>query len=310
MRATRATRRDDPERLRQGLLPELLALHPQVPPVQDGRWQRLTKLGLDAQRNLFAVLGTPEERVARLGCILNNSQSQFREDLLLLPLLLGLALGRAGRFVEAGALDGLDISNTLVLERCFGWTGLLIEASPSNFAQLRRSGRSATMVHAALCADGTVVNVADGAATNGLRQRSAGGAEAHVVPQGGDGAVSVPCRGLGRMQAELGLPAAPDFLSLDVEGSEAAALATVDASGIGVVLVEMHGRRGASQEASRLNAEGVHERLTSAGLQRCSAFRIYWSAVYLRAGLCPRSPRMRVEKWPCNPTRCNTTLTA
>ena len=166
------------------------------------------------------------------------------------------------------------------------------------------------MVHAALCADGTVVNVADGAATNGLRQRSAGGAEAHVVPQGGDGAVSVPCRGLGRMQAELGLPAAPDFLSLDVEGSEAAALATVDASGIGVVLVEMHGRRGASQEASRLNAEGVHERLTSAGLQRCSAFRIYWSAVYLRAGLCPRSPRMRVEKWPCNPTRCNTTQTA
>ena len=184
MRATRATRRDDPERLRQGLLPELLALHPQVPPVQDGRWQRLTKLGPDAQRNLFAVLGTPKERVARLGCILNNSQSQFREDLLLLPLLLGLALGRAGRFVEAGALDGLDISNTWMLERCFGWTGLLIEASPSNFAQLRRSGRSATMVHAALCADGTVVNVADGAARNGLRQRGAGGAEEGVANRG------------------------------------------------------------------------------------------------------------------------------
>ena len=44
-------------------------------------------------------------------------------------------------FVELGALDGWHGSNTLMLERCFGWTGLLIEASPHNFRNLQRSGR-------------------------------------------------------------------------------------------------------------------------------------------------------------------------
>ena len=33
-----------------------------------------------------------------------------------------------GRYFEIGALDGVTLSNTYALQRCLGWSGLLIEA--------------------------------------------------------------------------------------------------------------------------------------------------------------------------------------
>lgn len=45
---------------------------------------------------------------------------------------------RNGFFVEAGAGDGLWISNTLLLEQKYGWTGILIEPT-SAFAKLQQN---------------------------------------------------------------------------------------------------------------------------------------------------------------------------
>jgi len=98
------------------------------------------------------------------------SKSQFQEDVLLLPYLLALAgmPGAAGTFVELGAVDGLKYSNTLLLERCFGWRGLLVEGNPASYAALRRNvqrgARSARTraAHSAVCAGRGVVNFTAG----------------------------------------------------------------------------------------------------------------------------------------------------
>ncbi|XP_045583989.2 protein Star-like [Procambarus clarkii] len=50
---------------------------------------------------------------------------------------------RGGYFVEAGALDGEYISNTLWLEEKMGWTGLLIEADTVSYRALRSKHRKA-----------------------------------------------------------------------------------------------------------------------------------------------------------------------
>jgi FkbM family methyltransferase len=42
---------------------------------------------------------------------------------------------RGGFFIEAGANNGLDQSNTTFLEQAFGWTGLLIEPNPHKFRE-------------------------------------------------------------------------------------------------------------------------------------------------------------------------------
>ena len=43
---------------------------------------------------------------------------------------------RGGFFVEFGATDGVVLSNTLLLEREFGWIGLCAEPNPKFFPQL------------------------------------------------------------------------------------------------------------------------------------------------------------------------------
>ena len=53
---------------------------------------------------------------------------------------------------QLGAYDGSTYSNTLALERCFGWRGLLIEANAKNYAKLAQTSRTAAMVHAGVCA--------------------------------------------------------------------------------------------------------------------------------------------------------------
>ena len=54
---------------------------------------------------------------------------------------------RKGFFVEAGALDGERLSNTLWLERELGWTGLLIEPNPVNYRNLVTKQRKAWTSH-------------------------------------------------------------------------------------------------------------------------------------------------------------------
>ena len=84
-----------------------------------------------------------------VSCATLASHSQWGEDQALLPLLLAASSGRPGRFVELGALDGLTFSNTLMLEDCFNFTGLLIEANPANYALARRNRPHVTVQHAA-----------------------------------------------------------------------------------------------------------------------------------------------------------------
>lgn len=59
---------------------------------------------------------------------------------------------RGGFFVEAGALDGEFLSNTLLLERDLGWTGLLVESNGDSFKELLTKRRKAWASHSCLAA--------------------------------------------------------------------------------------------------------------------------------------------------------------
>ncbi|KAF2355204.1 Methyltransferase FkbM [Trinorchestia longiramus] len=57
---------------------------------------------------------------------------------------------REGIFVEAGALDGETMSNTLGLEKTRGWSGLLVEAEKVAFSQLQQKHRRAWLANICL----------------------------------------------------------------------------------------------------------------------------------------------------------------
>ncbi|KAK4319210.1 hypothetical protein Pmani_009837 [Petrolisthes manimaculis] len=54
-----------------------------------------------------------------------------------------LAKRAPGFFVEAGALDGEYLSNTLHLEKVYGWRGLLVEPNPVAYKHLLQKNRRA-----------------------------------------------------------------------------------------------------------------------------------------------------------------------
>ena len=58
-----------------------------------------------------------------------------------------------GFFVECGALDGENLSNTLYMERFLNWTGLLIEADQEIFKTLLTKNRKAWSSPACLSDD-------------------------------------------------------------------------------------------------------------------------------------------------------------
>ena len=66
----------------------------------------------------------PKPQRAALKNLLKDSKSQLRQDLFALSCL---NFKRDGYFVEFGAADGVHFSNTWLLEKKFGWTGILAE---------------------------------------------------------------------------------------------------------------------------------------------------------------------------------------
>jgi len=52
---------------------------------------------------------------------------------------------RGGRFLDVGSHDGVHYSNTLALERDYGWTGVCVEADPE-VAELCRAARPGAQV--------------------------------------------------------------------------------------------------------------------------------------------------------------------
>ena len=85
----------------------------------------------------------PKERritdVGRVIELLDSSTSQLKQDLVILSLL---NFKRYGYYVEFGATDGYNLSNTYLLEKQFGWDGILVEPARVYHSALRKNRNS------------------------------------------------------------------------------------------------------------------------------------------------------------------------
>jgi len=213
------------------------------------------------------------EVVAIAKCVRRFANCETFEDIELLPMLLRITKGSPGTFFEIGASTGMDGSNTLVLEKCFGWNGILGEAQPSTFAKLQQAPRLATKVWAAACPAGQTVQffnfssqtsaVVEASWTD--RTRITLRKEARRHGASARNLVTVPCRPLSQMVLDAGY-VQMDFLALDVQGAELTALQTIDPRRFRSMLVEAEGCDASSME--RNAAVGKH--ISDAGFQRRS----------------------------------------
>lgn len=83
------------------------------------------KIHMNYERELVDYISKlPKSKLLNLIEIVDKSKSQSKQDLFVLS---ELEFKRNGFFVEFGATNGIDLSNTFLLEKEFGWTGIVAE---------------------------------------------------------------------------------------------------------------------------------------------------------------------------------------
>jgi Methyltransferase FkbM domain len=141
------------------------------------------------------------------------------------------------RYVELGAFDGVQESNSRFFDLCLGWEGLLIEPNPRIYPDLTRNRPHAhRMSFAASCseadaaADKTVGFWAS-AFTNAAQDESVNrGAYANKTKL----LQQVPCGSLTPVLLDLFPDGKIHFFSLDTEGTEDKVLANIDFNRISI----------------------------------------------------------------------------
>lgn len=149
-----------------------------------------------------------------LNCV-EQSTSQFLQD------IYGLLLSRGkkdGFFVEFGACDGLLISNTLLMEREFGWRGILSEPAPQWQAALRANRKCAIDPRCVWSASGETIEFAEFSDDEYHTQSTAVAAASDKSPV--SNRYNVETVSLFDLLQTHNAPQEIDFISIDTEGSE------------------------------------------------------------------------------------------
>lgn len=147
------------------------------------------------------------------------SMSQLGQDVWVLEQT---GLQRGGFFVEFGATDGVLLSNTVMLERSFGWTGLCAEPNPKFFAELQNNRRCMVLPACIGSVTGERVRFILADVYGGIASLMS--EDSHAPKRDAyrnDGqAMEMTTISLDDFLTQNGAPKVIDYLSIDTEGSE------------------------------------------------------------------------------------------
>ena len=195
-----------------------------------------------------------------------------------------------GTYVELGAFDGRDESNTRFFDLCLGWDGLLIEGQSESYRRvIENRPRAVKLSFSPTCAYGDDNN---GTAKFYDYPLSNNGMEGLARSYEGKGTIDVPCGPLTPVLLDVFGPGGKiSFLSLDVEGAELMVLRTLDFGvlSIDVVMVEIQNTY--CPEANCPNVHMIRGHMASTGkyalfvdfLEASDVYVRYRTAAWMRA---------------------------
>lgn len=155
--------------------------------------------------------------------------SQTGEDRALLTYFGGK---RDGVYVEVGAFDGVEMSNSYAFEQ-MGWSGVLIEADPDLAERCRRNRPKAQIVNSAAVPPGSPSQVTFQVASEnrGLSSLELDGASRSLLKSWTGRVairqITVPAKTLNEILGNAGIEKI-DFMTIDVEGHEWSVLRGLD----------------------------------------------------------------------------------
>lgn len=192
------------------------------------------------------------DRSAALGLLQSGvAQSQLGQ---ILFVLMELGFRTDGFFVEFGATNGIELSNTYVLEKQYGWQGIVAEPAHRWYSDLRRS-RSCTIDTRCVWANSGERLAFSETRIGALSTISRFAAsDLHATArQRGVREYQVETVSLNDLLSDHGAPPVIDYLSVDTEGSECAILSAFDFDAYSVrVLTVEHNFMKQREEISQL----------------------------------------------------------
>ena len=155
-----------------------------------------------------------------------NSWSQYGQDIYITKLLNGQ---RGGFFVEIGGYDGQYLSNTILLEKQYNWTGLLIEANTDLFPLMKKTDRNCYMINCCIGKEGSNMTflIADVLSSSYKTLTDRHRKRISMMNPKGSKEMSVLCHSLQNIMNQIGQTRI-DYFSLDVEGAELFILNSID----------------------------------------------------------------------------------
>jgi FkbM family methyltransferase len=146
------------------------------------------------------------------------SKSQLGQDLNVLKFYNNK---REGFFVEIGASDGINLSNTHLLEKSYDWKGICVEPIPNDFLKLKTNRSNS------YCCDNAVYNVSGLVLTFDVSnsQHLLSGISKHIdrhkdAVDKDKTTINVNTISLVDLLDKYNSPKFIEYLSLDTEGSE------------------------------------------------------------------------------------------
>ena len=176
-----------------------------------------------------------------------DSKSQNGQDLF---ALLSNDFKKNGVFIEFGAYDGVIFSNTYLLEKQFGWNGILIDPIPNHYESMKLN-RKCKLIHGAITAekqDSVLIEQLPASDLSKFVEKRGIFKKTHEVK-----AFTL------QEVIDQNLPATEiDFLSIDIEGNDIDILKSLDLNRykITAVCVEHNFREGSDEIIGYMDKNG------------------------------------------------------
>jgi FkbM family methyltransferase len=190
--------------------------------------------------------------------VFKSSKSQLGQDLL---AVIASGTGKPGFFVEFGSADGVALSNSYLLEKEFGWSGILCEPSRSWHEDLNRNRSCTIELRCVYSRTGEQIGFSENyiGELSGITEIS--GDDHHGLINRTTESYQVETISLLDLLRQHNAPKHVDFLSVDTEGSEFEILNAFDFSQytFGAICVEHNYLENRTKVQQLLAANGYRQ---------------------------------------------------
>lgn len=187
-----------------------------------------------------------------------ESRAQLFQDLF---VLFSLSKKREGFFVEFGATDGVELSNTLLLERSYKWNGILAEPAKCWHKDLKMNRNCVIDTRCVWTKSGEVLKFNEVSDRELSTITEYSNQDGHFVARRMGEIYPVETISLNDLLSSNGAPNCIDYLSVDTEGSEFEILEAFDFQKYDVKIITV-------EHNFTMNRDGIRTLLESRGFSR------------------------------------------